>query len=291
MRAFWLLGGAVLAACGADSDPPGFDQPAAAVHDPVADVYLVSNVHGAPLAADGNGYITRVEPDGSMQRRWLAGGRDGVTLHAPRGLALAGEVLWVADLDRLRRFERRTGKALAPVAVPGATCLWGVAVAPDGTVYATDAGGDGVSAPTETDAIWRLATDGSLTALIRGTELGQPRGIVATATGVYCVNWRDGAFFQVDHAGRRTDLARAPAAQLDGLARGGADTAADGRPLAPAWFASSHAGQCVYRFDATGGVQTLPRTVVTPTGLGYDAVRRLLLLPLANAGELQLLPL
>jgi len=43
------------AAC--SGEPPGFDTPESAVHDPVADVYLVSNVNGAPLAKDGNGYI------------------------------------------------------------------------------------------------------------------------------------------------------------------------------------------------------------------------------------------
>lgn len=290
MRRSLAVAAMCLAAC-SPAEPPGFDQPAAALHDPIADVYLVSNVHGPALQADGNGYIARVQPDGDMRRYWLAGGRDGVTLHAPRGMALAGDVLWVADLDHLRRFDRATGKVLPAVVVPGATCLWGVAIAPDGTVYASDAGGDGVGAGSGTDAIWRLAPDGALTALIRGAELGQPRGLVATASGVYCVGWRDGTFFQVDQAGRRTDLAKAPTTQLDGLVRGAAGTAADGSALAPAWFATSHAGQCVYRFDATGGVQALPRTVVAPTGLGFDAVRRRLLLPLASSGELQLLQL
>ena len=46
----------------------GFQTPQSAIHDPVADVYLVSNVGpGNPAGIDHNGFISRVSPDGSIQ--------------------------------------------------------------------------------------------------------------------------------------------------------------------------------------------------------------------------------
>jgi sugar lactone lactonase YvrE len=277
-----------LAACGGTAAAePGYDTPESALHDPDADVYLVSNIHGAPLAKDGNGYIARVQPDGGMERYWIQGGRDGVTLHAPKGMALHRGVLWVADIDVLRRFDRATGRPLGDVAIPGATFLNDIAAAPDGTIYCTDTGLDAKFEPTGTDAIWRIGADGVPAALLRGTDLGQPNGIAATDAGVYVVSWRDGAFFQVDRQGRRTDLAKAPTAQLDGLVRVPVDATADGRGRA-AWLATSWAGECVYRFDTSGGCVPLPAKLAQPADAGYDQQRRRLLVPLFGSNRLEL---
>ncbi len=272
-----------LGGCGAEA--PGYDCPAAALYDPEADVCLVSNVHGAPLDRDGNGYVARVQADGSMQRYWLQGGANGVTLHAPKGMAFAGDLLWVADIDVLRVFDRRTGAARGELPIPGATSLEGVAAGADGVVYCTDSGLDTAGASTGTDAIWRVPGDRwpplePPRTLIRGAGLGRPRGIVARAASVYVVNWRDGQFFSVDGQGRRTDLARAPAAQLDGLVR--VEEAA-GKGV---WYATSRAGG-IHRFDAGGGCTPLPGAFDQPGACGYDARRRLLLVPLRGLDRLQ----
>jgi len=281
-----LVGMAPFAACGAD--PPGFDTPESVLHDPEADVWYVSNIRGAPTAKDGNGYIARVAPeDGSMRRWWIEGGRNGVTLHAPKGMALRGDELWVADIDMLRRFDRSTGAPRGDVVIPGATFLNDVSVGPDGTVWCTDTGLDASFAPSGTDAIWRIDGGGErVEALARGADLGQPNGLVATATGVYVVSWRDGTFFQLDRRGVRTDLGKAPHAQLDGLVR---VTAPDGSK--PAWYTTSWAGACVYRFDLTGGVQALPTRLDQPADCGFDGKRRLLLVPLFGSNRLEQLSL
>lgn len=282
-RSVWLLFPLLLgSACG--GDPPGFDTPESALYDGVDDVYLVSNIDGAPAAKDGNGYIARLQPAGRMQRRWIQGGKNGVTLNAPKGLAIAGDVLWVADIDVLRKFERTTGRPLGELAIPGATFLNDVAAGPDGTIYCTDTGVDGQFAPTGTDAVWKVGADGVPTVLARGTELGQPNGLVALATGVYVVSWRDGTFYQIDRDGRRTDLGKAPAAQLDGLVR--VEARGD---KAAAWLATSWAGNCVYRFDLQGVCTELKHRVEQPADLGFDTKRGILLLPLFGQNRLELL--
>lgn len=289
---------AALAAC-APADPPGYDQPASALHDPQADVYLVSNVCGAPLAKDGNGYIARVAPEAnSMQRHWIAGGKNGVTLHAPKGMAISGDMLFVADIDVVRMFERETGRARGGIAIPGATSLDDVAAAPDGAIYVTDSGLDASLQPARPGAIWRVSWRTPLPAngfpidfaprvepLTQDPGLGQPRGVVVHKDGIYFVSGRDGAFELVDRRGTRTLLAKA-GEPLTGLAR--IEPRADESPV---WLATSTTGRCVYQFDVMGNVTKLPRTLDAPGDCAFDAVRRRLLVPLTASDQLALLQL
>jgi len=281
----WLLLTTIGAAFGAcATEPPGYDTPESVLHDAAQDVWFVSNINGAPTAKDGNGYIARVRPDGSMERYWIRGGRGGVTLDAPKGLALHGDVLWVADIDVVRKFDRRSGKPLGDVPIPGATFLNDVSVAADGTCYCSDTGLDANFAPTGTDAIWRIATDGTVTPLAKSVDLGQPNGIVAREQAVYVVSWRDGTFFQIDGKGRRTDLGKAPTAQLDGLVR--VETVKNDTRVA-GWYTTSWAGKCIYRFDTSGTSTVVGDPLEQPADLGFDANRGRLLVPLFGSNRIE----
>src|SRR5256885_8154331 len=49
--------------------------------------------------------------------RSIEGGRTGVTLHAPKGMALNGDTLWVADIDVVRAFNAKTGALVDSVSL------------------------------------------------------------------------------------------------------------------------------------------------------------------------------
>jgi DNA-binding beta-propeller fold protein YncE len=92
----------------------------------------VTNVNGQPAARDGNGFISRVGVDGRMlEREWMGG------FNAPKGVARAGDTLYVADVDTLHIVDTAT-KTRSSVRAPGARFLNDVAVAPDGLVLAAD---------------------------------------------------------------------------------------------------------------------------------------------------------
>src|SRR5450432_1876738 len=94
----------------------GFKEPESVRYDSVNDVFYVSNINGSPLGKDNNGFISRMKSDGTIDSLELvAGGRGGVTLNAPKGLALIGDTLWVADIDAVRAFNVHTGAAVATV--------------------------------------------------------------------------------------------------------------------------------------------------------------------------------
>ena len=148
----------------------GFVAPEAVRYDPDQDVYFVSNWGTGPSGAlDNNGFIARMHPDGGIETmRFIAGGTNGVTLHAPRGMYIVGDTLWVADVNAVRGFHRRTGALLASVdftaVAPG--FLNDVAADADGAIYVTD---------TPRNRVYRV--HGGPTLVVSDTTLGSPNGI------------------------------------------------------------------------------------------------------------------
>src|SRR5437870_11312124 len=121
----------------------GFLTPESVLHDPVQDIYFVSNINGGPTTKDNNGFISRVRPDGAVENlKFIEGGHNGVTLNAPKGLAIRGDTLWVADIDAIRAFDAKTGAARDSVSLAslGAVFLNDIAIAQTGALYITDTG-------------------------------------------------------------------------------------------------------------------------------------------------------
>lgn len=148
----------------------GLSGPESVKYDPDQDVYFVGNWNGPSQAADNNGFISRVRPDGTMdQLRFIEGGRNGVTLHAPRGMTLVGDTLWAADVGGVRAFHRRTGAPVASIDFsqmdPG--FLNDITPGPDGALYLTDTG---------KNRVYRIAGR-TATVALEDTALNRPNGI------------------------------------------------------------------------------------------------------------------
>src|SRR5438045_850737 len=97
-------------------ETPNLKVPESVRYDADLDVYYISNVNGNPSQKDNNGFIVRVKADSTGASTVLVqGGKGGVTLNAPKGLAIKGDTLFVADIDAVRMFNRRTGASLGSV--------------------------------------------------------------------------------------------------------------------------------------------------------------------------------
>jgi len=159
---------------------PGFKSPESVRYDSADDLYYVSNVNGDELAKDDNGFIARMKGDGTIDSlMFIAGGRGGVTLHSPHGSVIIGDTIWVADIDAMRAFNKRTGAPVATVDFQklGAVFLNDVAAAPDGSIYVTDTGPDGVSTATKGNRIFRVGPGHKGSVAVHSDTLGSPNGI------------------------------------------------------------------------------------------------------------------
>jgi hypothetical protein len=93
---------------------------------------LVSNINGQPLDQDGNGYLSILNPDGTIEvQKWITG------LDAPKGMAEANGMLYVTDIDELVEISISEGIITHRYLVEGAVFLNDVAPG-DGKVYFSD---------------------------------------------------------------------------------------------------------------------------------------------------------
>src|SRR6478672_7313382 len=124
-------------------ETPAMKTPESVRYDSDLDVFFVSNINGNPSQHDGNGFIAVVRADSTgVMKMLVESGKNGVTLDAPKGLAVVGDTLWVADINHMRAFNKRTGAKVADIDLSSqhAMFLNDVAVGGDGAVYVTDTG-------------------------------------------------------------------------------------------------------------------------------------------------------
>jgi sugar lactone lactonase YvrE len=141
----------------------GLANPESVVQDPLTGALYVSNVNGAVMQKDGNGFISKLSPEGKITvREWVKG------LNGPAGLALHDRTLYVGDIDELVAINVASGEIVKRYPAKGALFLNDVAAAPDGTIYVSD---------TPTNTIWRLK-DGVFEPWLMSDELNGPNGLL-----------------------------------------------------------------------------------------------------------------
>lgn len=284
-----ILAAVALAACAPKEQAPpvpvatlawsagGFQSPESMQYDPAQDVYFVSNINGNLTAKDNHGFISRVTVEGTVDSlHFIRGGRGGVVLNAPKGIAVKGNTIWVADIDALRAFDSRTGAPLATVDFGGwkAKFLNDVTVGLAGALYVTDTGilvdAQGQVSHPGPDRIFNVASNFILTKF-EGDALASPNGIVWDArhgnfimapfgsTSVFVLNLGDTA---------PTVVARG-AGQFDGV-----DLLADGRPVVSSWADSS------VSVLSGGKLTRLVGGLVSPADINVDHKRNRILVPL-----------
>jgi hypothetical protein len=259
----------------------GLQTPESVLHDAEADVYLVSNINGAPTAEDGNGFIAQIAADGALGAlKWIDGQRDGVTLNAPKGMAIVGDTLYVTDITAVRAFHRVTGEPLGSWTVPGATFLNDLATDDAGNVYISDSGLNPDFSSSGTDAVYRLE-DGELTTVTEGTGLGGPNGLAVTDGEVVIVTFGAPQVKTVPASGGEpTVLTELPGGQLDGVV-----ILDDGSMLVSSWET-----RAVYHIPplAEGEITPVVEGVPSPADIGWDSRRNKVLIPVFQENRVEI---
>ena len=266
----------------------GLQTPECVLWDPEQDVYFVSNINGDPTAADKNGFISKVGPDGKvLELKWIDGSKKGVELSAPKGMVVAGKILFVADLDTVRMFDRKSGKPKGKIGVKDSVFLNALTISPDGKkLYVSDSAvkmDNGKFAGTGSDAIYGIdLKKKSVKPLIQDKNLHWPNGVLADDSGVWVVTLGGNELIHVSYKGELGSVTKLPKGGLDGIVKLG-DTSL---------LVSSWEGSAIYRGLPGGEFAEVVSGVTTPAAIGFDSKRNAVLIPvfMGNAVEIRTLP-
>jgi len=257
----------------------GIATPESVLYDEANDRYLVSNINGKPDAADNNGYITELSPDGKvLKEKFIAGGVGKTKLDAPKGSGINAGVLYVSDITVVRMFDLKTGQPKGEIPVPGATFLNDLAVAKDGRVFVSDSGikaGAAGFEPTGSDAVY-VIEKGKLKTVAKNKDLGGPNGLVAVANGVLVNTFNSDEVYRLDEKGEKHELTKLPTGGLDGMALVG-----DGL------LVSSWKGSAIYRGALGAKFEAAFSGLGGAADFGFDSKRSRILVPrfMENAVE------
>ena len=245
----------------------GLAQPESVVEDPATGVIYVSNINGAVMQKDGNGFISRLTADGKMlQRQWVKG------LNSPTGLALHDRTLYAADVDQLIEINAASGEILKRYDAKGAVFLNDVVVDDDGTVYVSD---------TPMNTIWRLK-DGSFEPWLANDALNGPNGLLIQGKTLIVAS-----LGKVQSQGQKKELGTLLAVSLDDqkvskVGKGELIGNLDGlQAIQPGvYLVTDWAQGALYRVDAKGKVDELIDLNQGSADLSYLPGKKMLLIPM-----------
>lgn len=250
-------------------------QPESIAVDPRTGNYYISNVNGTPGEKDNNGYISKVSPDGLVVViKFIEPKEGGVELHAPKGLVVEDETLFVTDIDSVKGFRLDTGENTHFIDFGAfeARFLNDIAVDSSGDLYVSD---------MLTDRIFKvgLKKGPEVTVFKEGPELGQPNGLFFNHhTGSLLVaTWRAGRVLEIKKNGELKVLRDDLADGLDGIAADKKGTL----------FVSSFTKGEIYSISrwGKGSLTLFTSGLTTPADIHFDSQQQVLLVPLMNEGK------
>ncbi len=229
--------------------------PESVLHDPKGNMLYVSLINGSPWEADGRGGVGKLSVDGKkFDSIWITG------LNAPKGMAIFGNRLYVADMGELVIIDMLNGKVEKKIPIDGAQGLNDVTVTNNGIVFVSD---------SRTAKIFRVENDAPALYLdsMRGVN-----GLKAINDELIIASGR--SFVKADSKKNITKIADLPQGG-DGI-----EPIGDGSYIVTAW-----AGYIFY-VHPDGKVDTILDTHLekrNTADIGYDPVKKIIYVPTFNA--------
>ena len=191
-----LVGFLLLSGCGQSApyaveqlwDESDFATPESALYDDERDMMYVSLMDGGPIEKNGRGQIVMIDDQGQR----LGSLADG--LHAPKGMALYQDTLYVSDIDRIAVISVPDGQTRF-VAVEGAQFLNDVEADDAGNIYVSD---------MLTGTLHRLQHGQDAVTTVEEVTIAHPNGLYWDGAVLFVASWGDGMRddFTTEQAGR-----------------------------------------------------------------------------------------
>lgn len=260
-------------------------------------VIMVLNRGASQRVLANDAFVSFINHDGSVHTaRWIgvqpAGTRANLSpplvLNEPFGSDIVNGVLYVADSDGntgaddarvavIRKFDVRTGVPLGAVRVARSPWLNDLAVASDGTIYATQTGG---LSPESDPAAWqvlRITPAGEISTFAQGQPLRVPNGIALDPQGnVVVVNSGDAAVLTFSPAGVLLRTEQSAQSGSDGLV-----IMSDGTK-----YISSVFNGGVSRLRPRRPAELIARGIPSAASMCYDTAAKQLVIPMNDQNGL-----
>ncbi len=225
--------------------------PESVLPDSKNNVLYISLINGAPWEADGKGGIGKLSMDGKKyDSTWITG------LHAPKGMGILGNRLYVADINNVVVVDIRKGNIEKKITIDSAQGLNDITIDNRGIVYVSD---------SKTGKVYRIEND--IATLYLANQNGI-NGLKAVGDDLYIAAGK--SFIKADDQKSITKIAD--------LEQGG-----DGiEPVGNGDFIVTSWGGWIYYVKGDGKVETLLDTHLekkNTADIGYDAARRILYVP------------
>lgn len=144
---------------------------------------FVTNIDGQPWAKDGKGFISLMTPGGRITLlKWIEG------LNSPKGIAITGNTMYVADMDELLIIDIKQGAITQRIKPEGAENLNDVTADPQGNVYVSD---------SKMKKVYRYS-NGKASLLLE--NLGGPNGLLWQPDGLLVLDKGEVKQLQADNS-------------------------------------------------------------------------------------------
>ena len=247
----------------------GLKTPESFIADPSTGNYFISNINGGvPGGKDDDGFITKLDKDGKVINLTFVDGKNkNITLNAPKGLDIIGNVIYVSDIDFVRGFDKETGKLLYDLDFKAfnPSSLNDLTHDSQGNLYVSDWIGN---------FIFKVETRNNhkVSVVAKGNTLGGPNGlnIHPKTNKLINVTWESGKVMEIDSSGSvKTIVEDKRFKTLDGI-----DFDNNGN-----MFVSSFTGGEVYKITPDLKVDVFLKGLTPPADINIDRKNNLLLIP------------
>jgi len=216
-------------------------------------VLYASNIDGTdPWAKDGRGSVAKVGLDGKIiNAEWVKG------LHAPKGMGLYKNMLYVADVDRVVLIDVTKGAISQIIQVEGAGGLNDISINKEGAVYVSD---------SKNKKLFRIE-NGASSVFIE--NLKGPNGVLAHQQNLYILD--NGGAYKVNPDKTLSMITDGMEGGTDGI-----ENVLDNDFIVSCW-----AG-VIYYLKADGTKEKLLDTreqKINSADIAYDSVNRIVYVP------------
>jgi sugar lactone lactonase YvrE len=176
--------------------------PESVIYDKARNVIYVSDMNNEPRKKDGNGFISKLGIDGKiLDLHWVDG------LSSPKGLAIAGDTLYAADVDEIVAIDINKGEITKKYTMTGMKMLNDIASAPDGTIYTAD---------TDANKIYKYSNGRITEWLTEG--LNGPNGLLVDGSRLLLASQGSNDFATIDFETKTKKVVTEGVNHADGIA-------------------------------------------------------------------------